>query len=306
MQRFLLIRVLQSLAALFLISMIAFGLAFLSGSPVDTLLPEDASPQHAALLIEKWGLDRPLYIQFLTFIGNAIQGDFGESLKWRGYTAMGIVMERFPATVQLGAFAITVSTIIAVPIGVLTAVKKGSAFDSGGKIIALLGQSLPSFWLGIVLIWFFAVYLGWLPTSGRGGLAHMVLPAIAIGWFQVAAVMRLTRSSMLEVLDSEYVKLARIKGVPEWKVIWKHALRNAAIAPLTYFGIIASSILTGQVVVETVFAWPGTGLLAIEAIQGRDYPVVQAVVLLFAAIFIIANLVVDVLYAYLDPRIRYQ
>lgn len=305
MQRFLAIRLLQSLAALFFISLIAFSLASLSGSPVDSLLPEDATAEHAALMIERWGLDRPLYVQYLTFVGNALQGDFGESLKWRGYTAIGIVMDRFPATLQLGLFAIVVSVVIAVPLGVLTAVRRDTAFDSAGNVVALLGQSLPPFWIGLVLIWVFAVYLGWLPTSGYGGLSHMIMPAVAIGWFQVAAVMRLTRSSMLEVLDSEYIKLARVKGVPEWKIIWKHALRNAAIVPLTYFGVIASSILTGQVVVETVFAWPGTGMLAIEAIQGRDFPVVRTIVLFFATIFIVANFLVDVLYAYLDPRIAH-
>ena len=234
-----------------------------------------------------------------------MQGNLGDSLKWRGYTALEVVMERLPATIQLGGFAVLISTIIAIPIGVLAGVYKDTPFDSAGKLVALLGQAMPNFWLGIVLIWIFAVKLGWFPTSGRGGFSHMVLPAIAMGWFQVAALMRLTRSAMLEVLDSEYIKLARIKGVPEWRVIWVHALRNAAIVPLTYFGVIAGVILTGSVVIETVFAWPGTGQLAIEAIRGRDYPVIQAVVLTFASVFILANLIVDTLYAYVDPRIRY-
>jgi peptide/nickel transport system permease protein len=210
----------------------------------------------------------------------------------------------------LATFTLVVSTFIGLTLGILVATKKDTPFDWGGKIIALLGQSLPSFWLGIVIMWVFAVLLGWLPTSGRGegisGIKYMIMPAITLGWFNVAALMRLTRSAMLEVLDSEYVKLARIKGLPEWKVIWKHCLRNAAIAPLTYFGIVAGFLFTGSVVTETVFAWPGTGLLAVEAIQARDYQVVQAVVLFMAGIFIFSNLVVDVLYAYLDPRIRYN
>jgi peptide/nickel transport system permease protein len=193
-----------------------------------------------------------------------------------------------------------------VPFGVATAVWRDSFFDSFGKIVALLGQSLPSFWLGIVLMWIFAVTLGWLPTSGRGTWAHMVLPAVCLGWFQVAAMMRLIRSAMLDVLDSEFVKLTRVKGLSEWKVVWKHCLRNAAIAPLTYFAITAGVLLTGSVVIESVFAWPGTGLLAVDAVRARDFQVVQAIVIVFAAVFILTNLVVDILYAYIDPRIRYQ
>ena len=306
MKRYLIIRLFQSLLAMLAISMIAFVLSHLSGSPVDAMLPDDAGPEEAERLIRLWGLDRPYHEQYLVFLGNALQGNLGDSIKWSGQTAMGLVLDRLPATLQLGGFAIIVSTIIALPIGVLAAVYKDSPFDSFGKLIALLGQAMPNFWLGIVLIWVFAVTLNWFPTSGRGGLSNMILPAIAMGWFQVAALMRLTRSAMLEVLDSEYVKLARIKGVPEWRVVWVHAFRNAAIVPLTYFGLIAGSIFTGSVVIETVFAWPGTGLLAIDAIRGRDFPVVQAVVLTFAGVFILANLIVDTLYAYLDPRIRYR
>ena len=306
MKRYLVIRILQSLLALLAISLIAFAMSHLTGSPVDAMLPDDAGPEEAARLTRLWGLDRPLYEQYFVFLGNALQGNFGDSIKWQGQTAFGLVLERLPATLQLGGFAIIVSTIIALPVGVLAAVYKDTPFDSAGKLVALLGQAMPNFWLGIVLIWIFAVHLNWLPTSGRGGLSHMILPAVAMGWFQVAAFMRLTRSAMLEVLDSEYIKLARIKGVSERRVIWVHALRNAAIAPLTYLGVIAGSIFTGSVVIETVFAWPGTGLLAIDAIRGRDFPVIQAVVVTFAGVFIVANLIVDTLYAYLDPRIRYQ
>ena len=183
---------------------------------------------------------------------------------------------------------------------------KGTSWDALAKIIALLGQSLPGFWLGIVLMWIFAVNLGWFPTSGKGGIQYMILPAITLGWFQVAVIMRLVRSSMLDVLDSEFVKLTRIKGLAEWKVIWKHCLRNAAIAPLTLFAIIAGVLMTGSVVTESVFSWPGTGLLVVDAVRARDFQVVQAVVIVFAGIFILTNLFVDILYAYLDPRIRYR
>ena len=218
---------------------------------------------------------------------------------------MGLVIERLPATLQLAGVAIAISVMLALPFGVLTAVWKDTLFDSVGKIVALLGQSLPSFWLGIVLMWIFAVHLGWLPTSGRGTWYHMVLPAICLGWFQVAAMMRLIRSSMLDVLDSEFVKLTRVKGLPEWKVVWKHCLRNAAIAPLTYFAVTAGVLLTGSVVIESVFAWPGTGLLAVDAVRARDFQVVQAIVIVFSSVFLMVNLVVDILYAYIDPRIRY-
>jgi peptide/nickel transport system permease protein len=227
-------------------------------------------------------------------------------MKYQGRSAMELVTERLPATLELAGVALLVSVILALPIGVLAAVAKGSNWDTSAKIVALLGQSLPAFWLGIVLMWIFAVMLPWLPSSGRGGFAHLILPAITLGWFQVAVIMRLVRSSMLEVLDSEFVKLARVKGIPEWKVVWKHCLRNASIAPLTVFAIIAGSLLTGSVVTETVFTWPGVGLLVVDAVRSRDFQVVQAVVIMFAGIFILCNLLVDIAYAYLDPRIRYQ
>jgi peptide/nickel transport system permease protein len=306
MQRFIAIRFLQSLLALWVMSIIVFGLARLSGNPLDVMLPIEALPEDYERLEKYWGLDKPVLEQYAIFIGKALQGDFGESLKYQGQSAMHLVAERLPATLELAGVALLVSVVLALPIGVLAAVGKGTKWDTAAKIVALLGQSLPSFWLGIVLMWIFAVMLDWLPASGRGGWQHLILPAIALGWFQVAVIMRLVRSSMLEVLDSEFVKLARVKGIPEWKVVWKHCLRNASIAPLTVFAIIAGSLLTGSVVIETVFTWPGVGLLVVDAVRSRDFQVVQAVVIMFAFIFILCNLLVDVMYAYLDPRIRYQ
>jgi peptide/nickel transport system permease protein len=273
---------------------------------MDAMLPMEADAEEYARMEKHWGLDKPLHTQYLVFLKNAVRGDFGKSWKWQGYTAMGLVLERLPATLELGGAALAISVVLALPIGVLSAVMKDTPIDSFGKIIALLGQSLPSFWLGIVLMWIFAVMLGWLPTSGRGGLERLILPAISLGWFQVAVIMRLVRSSMLDVLDSEFVKLTRIKGLSEWKVVWKHCLRNAALVPLTYFAINAGVLITGSVVIESVFAWPGTGLLAVDAVRARDFQVVQAIVIVFSAVFLCANLVVDILYAYLDPRIRYQ
>ncbi len=306
MQRFIAMRVLQSLMAILVMSVIVFGLARISGDPLEVMLPIEAQEEDYERLTKYWGLDKPLHEQYVVFVTKALQGDFGQSLKYQGQSAMGLVMERLPATLELAVFALLISAIIAVPIGVLAAVAKGTGWDAAAKVIALLGQSLPAFWLGIVLMWIFAVWLGWLPASGRGGLQHFILPAITLGWFQVAAIMRLVRSSMLEVLDSEFVKLARVKGIPEWKVVWKHCLRNAGIAPLTFFAIIAGILLTGSVVTETVFTWPGVGLLVVDAVRSRDFQVVQAVVIVFAVIFILCNLLVDILYAYLDPRIRYQ
>ena len=305
MQRYLLLRLAQTVMALFGVTMLVFALTRLSGDILDMMLPAEATAEDFARVEKLWGLDKPLVIQYGVYMGNVFKGDWGRSYRFHG-DVLQVVIKRFPATVQLAAVTLAWSTIVGVSLGVLVANKKDTPFDLGGKLIALLGQSLPSFWTGIVLVWVFAVILGWLPVQGKGGIKHMILPAITLGWFNVAALMRLTRSAMLDVLDSEYVKLARIKGLPEWKVIWKHCLRNAAIAPLTYFGVLAGFFLTGSVVIETVFNWPGTGLLAVEAIERRDYMVVQAVVLFMAGIFIITNLVVDILYAYLDPRIRYN
>lgn len=305
MERYLVQRILQGALTLLVISLIVFLLARLSGDPLHIMLPEEATAEDYVDAARQWGLDKPLPLQYLAFLGNALRGDLGASIRLRRPT-LELVLERLPATLQLAGASIAVSLLIAIPIGVLSAVKRDSGLDYVGKVIALLGQSMPSFWLGIILIWVFAVMLGWFPASGRGGPEHYVLPAIALGWYQVAAVMRLVRSAMLDVMDSEYVKLARIKGVAERSVVWKHCLRNAAIPPLTYIGFVVAVLLTGSVVIETVFSWPGIGLLAIDAVRYRDFPLVQTIVLIYAAKFVLINLVVDVLYVYLDPRIKYQ
>ncbi len=305
MQRYILMRLIQSVFTLIGVSIIVFSLARLSGNPLDVLLPDEADDETFERISELWGLNDPWYVQYFTFVKNASRGEFGPSFKWQGRTAMELVLLHLPATLQLAGFSILVSVFLAVPIGVMSAVKKGTMLDTVGKLVALLGQSLPSFWLAIVMIWIFAVKLGWFPTSGRGGFDHMILPGIALGWFSVASFMRLTRSSMLNVLDSEYIKLARIKGLPEWKVIWKHGLKNAAIPPLTVFGAIVVGQMTGSVTIETVFAWPGIGLLALQAVNARDYQVIQAVTMFISVLFIGMNLLIDILYAYIDPRIRF-
>ena len=269
------------------------------------MLPPEADDETFRRISELWGLNEPWYSQYFTFVKNVSRGEFGPSFRWQGRTAMELVFLHLPATLQLAVISIGVSVLLAVPIGVMSAVKKGTMVDTVGKLIALLGQSLPSFWLAIVLIWIFAVQLGWFPTSGRGGISNMILPAVAMGWFSVASFMRLTRSSMLNVMDSEYIKLARIKGLKEWKVVWKHGLKNAAIPPLTVFGAIVVGQMTGSVTIETVFAWPGIGLLALQAVNSRDYQVIQAVTMFISVLFIGMNLFIDILYAYIDPRIRF-
>jgi peptide/nickel transport system permease protein len=305
MQRYIIMRVGHALLALLAISIIIFSLTRITGDPVDVLLPEDATADEIERARALWGLDRPLHEQYIKYMRNIARGRMGESIKWPGKDSFELIIGRMPATLQLSAFSLLIAAAMALPIGVMVAVKKDTPFDYGGKVFALLGQSLPSFWLGLMLMWIFAVHLEWFPPSGRGTFMHMILPGFALGYLPIAAVMRLTRSSMLEVLDTEYVKLARIKGVSERKVIWKHCLRNATIAPLTYFGLLLGGFMTGSVVIETVFSWPGVGLLAIDALRARDFQVVQSVVLFFAVIYIICNLLVDILYAYVDPRIRY-
>ena len=306
MQRYIVVRIAQSLVALLILTVIVFSLARIAGNPLDVLLPLEATVEDAERVKAAWGLDRPLHIQYFKFLGNALTGDFGESIKHRDVQAIDLVMAALPATAQLAGLALVVAVAIAIPVGVLSAVKKDTVFDYIGKMVALTGQSIPAFWLGLVLMWIFAVHLGLVPTSGKSGIGSFILPSIAIGWFQVAALMRLVRSSMLDVLDSEYVKLARIKGLSESKVVWKHCLRNAAIAPFTYFALILGSLLVGSVSIEFVFAWPGVGQLAVNSTIARDFPVIQAVVIVFCVIYITANLLVDIGYAYVDPRIRYS
>lgn len=311
MQRYIIIRLAHSILVLFAVSITVFGLARLSGNPLDVLLPEDAGPEDVARMKERWGLERPLHTQYLVFLKNVGRGDFGKSMQFKTRESLELVLGRFPATLLLAGLAMAISAAIAVPVGVLSAVKKDTLPDYAAKIFALLGQSAPSFWVGIMLMWLFAVNLGWLPTSGKGEpgwnrLVHVLLPAMAIGWYQVAALMRLVRSSMLEVLDSEYIKLARVKGLSELRVIWKHALRNAAITPVTFFGLLMAQLVTGAVVTETVFSYPGVGLLMVDAVRFRDYQLMQTIIVIFGLIFVFINLLVDIVYAYIDPRIAYS
>ena len=306
MQRYIIRRLLQAVITLFLVSVIVFILGRLTGDPVALLLTEYSTLEDKELLTKQLGLDKPLTEQYAIFLGNALRGDLGRSIRGDRAPALELVLERLPATVKLATAAVLVSFLIGLPLGVMAAVKKGSFLDTISRILALIGQAAPVFWLGIVAMYLFSVQLGWLPTSGYGEPEQFILPVFAMSCFMVAAFLRLTRAGMLEALESEYVKLARIKGLSESVVIWKHALRNSLIPVITYMGTIFGRMVTGTVVVETIFAWPGIGRLAFESVMLRDFPVLQAVVLFMAAAFLSINLIVDVLYAYIDPRIRYS
>ena len=304
MLRFVLARLVQSLVALAILTVVVFVLARATGDPLQLILPMSASEEDYANARQYLGLDRPYVEQYFSFVGKALTGDFGNSLRARR-PVIELIRDRLPNSLKLAAFAMTVSLLMAFPLGVLAAVRKGTAIDRAAQVIAVLGQSLPTFWVAIVLIEVVAGRLQWLPAAGSERLASYVLPGFTLGWFVVAGMMRLLRSSMLEVLDSEYVKLARVKGVVEHRVVWLHALKNALIPVVTFAGIYFSILVTTAIVVETVFAWPGLGRLAYEAITSRDFPVIQAVVLTTAAIVALVNLSVDCLYAFIDPRIRY-
>lgn len=307
MKRYILLRVGQAVLSILAVSAIVFLLGRLSGDPVALMAGIDASPEQRAAMAEHLGMDKPLPVQYGIFLGHALKGDFGTSLS-KNRPTVDLIRERFPATFQLAAAAALIALAISIPIGVYSAKRRGGFFDFVARMMAVLGQSVPSFFLGMMLILLFAVELGWLPVAGREGLSlkYLILPAIALGWGISAGIMRLTRSSMLEVLDTDYVKLARIKGVSEQKVIWKHAFKNAALPVLTYAAMIFVIILGGTVVIEMVFAWPGLGRLVVEAVQTRDFPVVQTVVMMLCALFIFTNLIVDIVYGYLNPKIKYS
>lgn len=251
------------------------------------------------------GLHRPLPVQYGIWMGGVFRGDFGTSVREQR-DAMAVVMERLPATLQLAVGAMAFTVLLGVPLGVLSAVRRSSLWDYSGRVFALLGQAMPAFWLGIMLIIVFSVQFDLLPSGRRGGLDHYILPSITVGWFTAAGLLRLMRSAMLEILDSEFVTYARAKGVANQLLVWKHAFRNALIPPLTYAGLLLGSFLTGTVIAERVFAWPGIGRLAVQAVLDNDFPIMAATMLIFTTIYVGTSLVVDLLYAYIDPRIRYE
>jgi len=297
-------RFLQSLVVILGVLLLVFFIVNLTGDPIRIMLPPEASQEDVERLRIQMGLDKPLPEQFLRFLGGAAQGDFGESLRYRGQPALRQVTQRFPATLGLAAVTLAWSLPAALLLGTVAAVRRNSLIDNLATVTALLGQSLPSFWLGLMLILTFAVQLGLLPSSGYGGPLHVILPAFTLGAFFTARNTRLIRSGMSEVLEQDYIRTARAKGVGERIVLGRHAIKNMAIPVVTIVGLDIGQLLGGAVVTETVFAWPGIGRLAIDSILNRDFPVLEADVFFIALAFVGINLFIDICYTWLDPRVR--
>ena len=299
-------RIIQSLVVIVGVSVVVFAMARLApGDPVSLMLAQTASPEQIEAAREHYGFNEPLWYQYWLFISRAVQGDLGDSLYYNE-PAIDVVLEAFPATVQLAIVAFLLAVGIALPLGVIAAIRRDTVWDYLAVGLSVLGQAAPSFWIGILLILFFSVHLQWFPSSGNYGPRYIVLPAITLSVLLMAVLTRLTRSGMLDVLSEEYVQTARAKGLRPRTVIARHALRNALIPLVTVMGLQLGSILGGTIIIEQIFAWPGVGRLAINAISSRDYPIIQAVVLLVSIVFVAINLVVDLLYGFLDPRIRHS
>jgi ABC-type dipeptide/oligopeptide/nickel transport system permease component len=296
-------RLVQGLFVLLGVFTIVFALTFVSGDPAAALAPLNTTAEELARFRQSRGLDRPVPVQYVDFLTRAVQGDFGESFRYHE-PAMGVVLERAPATLRLTAVAVLFSLLISIPLGVLAALHHDRAIDAIARLLALIGQSVPSFLLGIILILIFAVGLRWLPSSGAAGWQSLILPGITVGGFSAAVLARVLRSSMLEVLGQEYIRTAYAKGLRDRVVLMRHALKNAALPFTTLLGLQVGFLLSGAVVAETIFSYPGMGRLAVEAISTKDIPVIQSFVTLTAAIVVVVNLMVDLVYRRLDPRIR--
>jgi ABC-type dipeptide/oligopeptide/nickel transport system permease component len=303
MTAYVLRRLMLAVLVIFGVSVVTFFLTFLSGDPAELMLPPGATPEQMASFRRVWGFDDPIYVQYGRFLSRALHGDLGTSLR-HGQPALPLIAERLPATFELTVTAMVVAIALAIPLGVLSATHRGGPLDLVAMTVALVGQAVQSFWLAIMAILLFAVTLGWLPTSGRGTWLNVVMPAGVLAIGLMALLTRLARSTMLDVLSEDYVRTARAKGLPYWTVIMQHALRNALIPLVTVVGLQFGYIIGGAVVIETVFTWPGVGLFTIQAISNRDYPVVQASVLILSTAVVLINLGVDLLYGLLDPRIR--
>ncbi|MCC7106450.1 MAG: ABC transporter permease [Chloroflexi bacterium] len=305
MTRYLVARLWHSVVVLFGVSVVVFALLHLSGDPVRLLLPPEASEADVQRLRHDYGFDQPIYVQYSRFISRAVQGDFGVSLR-HNEPGMALVVERLPASFELTAVAMLFSIVIAIPAGVIAALKKNTLIDGISMSVALIGQCVPVFWLGIMLIILFSVQLNLLPPGGRGGVQFLIMPGFTLGAYSAALVTRLTRSSMIDVLVQDYVRTARAKGLSSYAILVRHALKNAAIPIVTVVGMQIGILLGGAVITETVFSYPGMGRLAVQAISNRDFPVVQAFVIVVAVIIVTMNLLVDLAYLYIDPRIKYQ
>jgi peptide/nickel transport system permease protein len=305
MARFIIIRILQSAVALVGITVMVFFLVRASGDPMSLIATPNLSPEQYQAIKIKLGLDKSWGEQFVIYIGDLAQGDLGTSL-FRQTPVVDMIKNALPNTLKLVIPSFIIGMLMALILGITAATYRDSFWDNGVKFLAVLGQALPGFWVAIMAVLVFSVYLRWLPVAGMGQLSNYVLPVGTMVFFMMPGMMRLVRSAMLDVMDSEYVKLARIKGLPERLVIWKHALRNALITPLTVAGMIFAMFITGAVITETIFNWPGMGRLLVENTFSRDFPVVQAITILVAIFVLGINLLVDISYAYVDPQIRYQ
>ena len=303
MTRFLVRRFFTALFALFASTILVFGMSRLTGDPREQFLTVETTQENWDAWGEKFGLNRPLVVQYFIWIGRSLTLDMGTSLN-QARPVWHMVRERLLATAELALTGWFLSIIIGIPLGILSAVKRATVYDYIARGFALLGQALPPFWLGLVLILVFAVWLNWLPPGTRDSPKNLIMPALTLALINASSNLRLTRSSMLEVMDSEYVKLARAKGVSARVIVWKHAFRNAILAPLTNAGLLLAGFLAGTVVTETVFAWPGLGRLAVDAVRTNDFPVISGLTLVFTVFYVVANLLIDIAYGWVDPRIR--
>jgi ABC-type dipeptide/oligopeptide/nickel transport system permease component len=303
MGQFIMRRTLYAIVTLFILSLTIFTVVRLTGDPVTLLAEPGARAEDLDRVRVEWGLDRPWPVQYLAFVKNVFTGQLGKSFNYE-MPVSTLYFQRLPNSLELAFAATLISFFIGIPAGIISAVRVNSAWDNFGKIVALLGLSVPGFWLGLVMILVFSVWLHWLPTSGQGGWQHLIMPALALGWYFAASLLRLTRSSMLEVLRSEYVKLARLKGLPGYVVLAVHAFKNALIPVLTLAGVNLVVMINAAVIIEVIFAWPGIGRLLYEGIFQRDFPLVQGIVMEAGIMIVLINLIIDLLYAYIDPRIR--
>ncbi len=304
MLNYILKRLFFSIFVLFGVATIVFFLVRMTGDPVAIMLSPDATQEQIDQLRASLGLDKPLIEQYLIYLGDLIRLDFGRSLRYAD-SAFTLIIERLPKTLMLAGTAMFISLCVAIPTGIIAALKKGSIFDQGIMALSMVGQSMPVFWIGILLILFFAVDLGWLPTGGYGTVKHLVMPAFALAFGLIPLVTRLLRSSLIEVLETDYIRTARAKGFMPRAVIFKHALKNSLLPVITVVGLQMGALLGGSVVTESVFAWPGVGQMLVQAITNRDFPLVQAIIIMLSAAFVFINLLVDIIYVFVDPRIQY-